>query len=144
MENYHSDMTRVLCFEEAPVELETIYLIVREAQEKAFKQCRPGTPINELDKAARGWIEKKGYGKFFTHGLGHGVGLEIHELPVLRQTEQEEEVLKEGMVITIEPGIYLPGKGGVRLEDTIAITENGFENLTMRPLESRLPIVGEQ
>jgi Xaa-Pro aminopeptidase len=129
LSHYHSDMTRVAYFGNPPQEIQTIYPIVEEAKAKAIEACRPGTLIGDLDRIARDWIQSKGYGEYFSHSLGHGVGLEIHENPIIRQTGPfSEKPLKTGMVITIEPGIYLPGIGGVRLEDTILITENGYEN----------------
>lgn len=131
LNNYHSDMTRVFFFGNPAPEIQTILQIVREAQEKALAICKPGTALKELDKAARGFITEKGYGDFFNHNLGHGVGLEIHEAPSIRSKGKEADCeLKEGMVITIEPGIYLPGIGGVRWEDTIVIRPNGYERIT--------------
>lgn len=136
LNHYHSDMTRVLFFGDPNPSLKTIYEIVLRAQEEAIKLCRPNTLITDLDKAARSVIEVAGFGKKFTHSLGHGIGLDVHELPTLRkQNNTEFESLKEGMVITIEPGIYLPGTGGVRIEDTVVITNNGYENLTNRAKE---------
>ncbi len=133
LNHYHSDMTRVLFFGEPASLLKNIYEIVLQAQEEALKQCRPGAAITDLDKAARSIIEKAGYGEKFTHSLGHGVGLDIHELPTIRkQNNTPFKTLKEGMVITIEPGIYLPGIGGIRIEDTIVITADSYENLTNR------------
>lgn len=133
--HYHSDMTRVVFFGEPPKAIQEIYPIVKEAQQLAFQHCLPGTLVGEIDKAARDYIAGKGYGENFTHSLGHGVGLEIHEFPTLRNKPPSSQIpLKPGMVITIEPGIYLPGIGGVRLEDTILITEHGYENLTKRPI----------
>lgn len=133
--HYHSDMTRVVFFKSADPRIAVIYDIVAEAQQRALKLCKPGVTIGELDRAARGFIEEKGYGENFRHGLGHGVGLEIHEAPTIRGGAVHAAVkLEKGMVITIEPGIYLPGVGGVRLEDTVVITENGYENLTNRPI----------
>lgn len=135
VKHYHSDMTRVLFYNKPTREMEAIYLVVREAQKAALKLCRPGTAIKELDIAARSYIEEKGFGKQFTHNLGHGVGLEIHEAPTISQKGPDKSLkLQEGMVITIEPGIYLPDIGGVRLEDTVVITAGGYENLTNRPL----------
>jgi Xaa-Pro aminopeptidase len=94
--------------------------------------CKPGVLIGELDQVARSFIESKGYGDNFTHSLGHGVGLDIHESPTIRRTGPfSDHPLEPGMVITIEPGIYLPGLGGIRLEDTILITETGYEVLTI-------------
>jgi Xaa-Pro aminopeptidase len=140
-ERYHSDMTRTLFFGSVPPKLATAYAIVKEAQARAIEKCLPGAEIIEIDHAARSWIDKQGYGKFFPHGLGHGVGLEIHELPRLRDKPQEIRKLEPGMVITIEPGIYLPDLGGIRIEDTLLITEKGHENLTNRPVQD-LPILG--
>ncbi|MGZ3732369.1 MAG: M24 family metallopeptidase [Parachlamydiaceae bacterium] len=133
--HYHSDMTRVVFFGPAQKKMRQIYDIVREAQAQALQLCKPGTPIQKLDLAARSYITKAGFGENFTHSLGHGVGLEIHEAPSLSQKLPDKNLkLQEGMVITIEPGIYLPDIGGVRLEDTVVITENGYENLTNRPV----------
>ncbi|MEZ5315274.1 MAG: Xaa-Pro peptidase family protein [Chlamydiales bacterium] len=132
--HYHSDMTRTIFFGEPQEELKKIHEIINAAQSKAFALCKPGTPIAELDHIARSYITESGYGDQFLHSLGHGVGLEIHEEPYIRKKAVGE--LKEGMVITIEPGIYLVNQGGVRLEDTIVITSNGFENLTHRPWNS--------
>lgn len=129
--HYHSDMTRVVFFGTPAPLMKTIYSIVEEAKAKALALCRPGTLIGDLDKVAREWIKSKGYGEYFTHSLGHGVGLDIHEPPILRETGIYRDLpLEAGMVITIEPGIYLPEIGGVRLEDTVLITQNGYENLT--------------
>lgn len=135
VQHYHSDMTRVVYFGNPRKEITDIYDVVREAQKRALKLCAPGTLIKELDQAARGYITKKGYGENFTHNLGHGVGLEIHEAPTLSSKSVDKNLrLQEGMVITIEPGIYLPDIGGVRLEDTVVITSKGYENLTNRPV----------
>jgi Xaa-Pro aminopeptidase len=136
LKGYHSDMTRVVFFDEPDPKLEEIYEIVRGAQEAALKLCKPGTRVGDLDMEARIWITDRGYGECFTHSLGHGVGLEIHELPVVRSaTKHDSVVLQPGMVITVEPGIYLPKLGGVRIEDTVVITEDGHINLTNRPKE---------
>lgn len=133
--NYHSDMTRVVFFGPRSKKVQEIYEIVREAQKRALKLCKPGTPIKALDMAARSYITEKGYGERFTHNLGHGVGLEIHEAPTLSQRGPDRNLkLQEGMVITIEPGVYLPDIGGVRLEDSIVITSSGYESLTKRPV----------
>lgn len=132
--HYHSDMTRTIFFGEPPKKMRTIYEVVQEAQQKALDICMPGILISDLDAIARGHIESKGFGKYFTHNLGHGVGLEIHEAPSLNPLSIEAtKPLEIGMVITIEPGIYLPDLGGVRIEDTIVITPHGHENLTNRP-----------
>lgn len=129
LNHYHSDMTRVVFFGEVSEEIQKIYTIVEEAKNLALSSCRPGTLVRDLDTIARDWIESKGYGNYFTHSLGHGVGLDIHESPLIRKTSIDANMpLKEGMVMTIEPGIYLPSIGGVRLEDTIVINKNGYEN----------------
>lgn len=134
--HYHSDMTRTVFFGSADKRLVEIYAIVKEAQEAALAICRPGVSMGELDKAARQHIISKGFGDFFIHSLGHGVGLDIHEAPWLRnRMPHSQQLLAAGMVVTIEPGIYLAGIGGVRIEDSIAITERGYENLTLRSKE---------
>ncbi|MEI8365599.1 MAG: Xaa-Pro peptidase family protein [Parachlamydiaceae bacterium] len=131
--HYHSDMTRTLFYGQPDPRLAVIHPIVVGAQLAALKLCRPGTLVKNLDAAARGLIASHGYGDQFVHSLGHGVGLDIHEFPSLKNSVPFSDIpLAAGMVITIEPGIYLPGVGGVRIEDTIVITEEGFDNLTNR------------
>lgn len=130
-QHYHSDMTRVVFYGDPDPRIQAIYAVVEEAKELAMKMCHPGTLIGELDQIARDYIASKGYGEYFTHSLGHGVGLEIHEAPLVKFHGTYANIpLEKGMVITIEPGIYLPGIGGVRLEDTLLISEKGYENLT--------------
>lgn len=125
---YHSDLSRTLFWGDPPAKIQEIYSIVQEAQTRAIKACRPGVLIGDLDEIARGYITEKGFGEQFLHSLGHGVGLEIHEWPILRNKDPyRNEPLKEGMVITIEPGIYIPGMGGVRIEDMVHITADGYE-----------------
>ncbi len=139
LNSYHSDMTRVVFFGEPAPKMLEIYNIVLEAQQAALDLCRPGTRVGALDDAARSLITKEGYGEIFSHSLGHGIGLEVHEIPTLRnKPPHESQELLPGMVITIEPGIYLPGVGGVRIEDTIIITDSGFEDLTQRSKEIRI------
>jgi Xaa-Pro aminopeptidase len=104
------------------------YEAVKEAQEAAIAAVRPGVRVEEVDAAARKVLRKSGLGRYFTHSTGHGVGLEIHEAP--RVAAGQSEVLQPGMVITIEPGVYFPGKWGVRIEDMVAVSENGCEVLT--------------
>jgi len=134
--HYHSDMTRTVFMKTPSPVMQEIYRLVLKAQMAALKLCKPGTPISDLDDAARKVISYAGYGKYFSHSLGHGVGLEIHELPVIRSTSSGS--LEPGMIITIEPGIYLPDIGGVRIEDTVAITDDGHENLTKRPKKLKI------
>ena len=126
--NYCSDMTRTLHLGRPPKEARRVYEAVREAQQAALDAVKPGTTAGEVDGAARKVLQKLGLGRFFTHSTGHGVGLEIHESP--RIAAGQEEPLRPGMVITIEPGAYVPGKWGVRIEDTVAVTESGCEILT--------------
>jgi Xaa-Pro aminopeptidase len=125
---YATDMTRTLSIGEPSQELRTIYELVYNAQKEAAAAIMPGRKANEIDAVARDIIKEAGYAEYFGHGLGHGVGLEVHEAPILNP--QSDTVLEPGMVLTVEPGVYLPGKGGVRIEDMIYVTENGMELLT--------------
>ncbi|MBB6283611.1 M24 family metallopeptidase [Geobacillus subterraneus] len=124
---YVADITRTVAVGEITDELKEIYEVVREAQQAAIDIIKPGITAHEVDETARKIIREKGYGNYFTHRTGHGIGLSGHEAPYIMQNNQL--VLKPGMAFTVEPGIYLPGKGGVRIEDNIVITENGFINL---------------
>ena len=130
-QQYNSDITRTIMIGKGNEKQKEIFSIVLEAQEKALEFIKPGVKCNEVDTVARNYIENKGYGKHFGHGLGHGVGLEIHESP--RVSSIDSTILAPGMVVTIEPGIYLPGIGGVRIEDTVLITDDGMEILTWFP-----------
>ncbi|MGE5597895.1 MAG: M24 family metallopeptidase, partial [Bacteroidota bacterium] len=114
-------------------ELRRIYRIVAEAQAEALAAIRPGQTGKEADAVARGLIEKAGYGRQFGHGLGHGVGVEVHEEP--RVSPAGEMILQPGMAVTVEPGIYLPGLAGVRIEDLVVLTDGGCRNLTKSPKE---------
>ncbi|MGE4496678.1 MAG: M24 family metallopeptidase [Deferribacterales bacterium] len=125
--HYCSDITRVVYDGSDPFVLEIID-IVKGAMDAAKAVIRPGIRCSEVDRTARDYIEKKGYGGYFNHGLGHGVGINVHESPSFNF--RDETVLVQGMVLTVEPGIYLPGRFGVRLEDTVAVSENSCENLT--------------
>jgi Xaa-Pro aminopeptidase len=109
-------------------EFETIYRTVLLAQERAIAAIRPGVRAHDVDAEARSVIEQAGFGRFFDHGVGHGLGMEIHELPRLRK--QSETILQPGMIVTVEPGIYLPDWGGIRIEDDVLVTSDGCEVLT--------------
>lgn len=126
-EGYVADITRTVAVGEVSDELKEIYAIVKEAQQAAVNIVKPGITCHEVDEAARKVIRDKGYGEFFTHRTGHGIGLSGHEEPYMMQSN--DLVLKAGMTFTIEPGIYRPNKGGVRIEDNIVITESGCVNL---------------
>jgi Xaa-Pro aminopeptidase len=126
---YCSDMTRTFIVGRASPKIRQIYKVVHEAQLAAIKFLRPGVTTKDADRVARDIIERAGFGNQFGHGLGHGLGRDIHELPVMRKTGTPEE-LRPGMIVTVEPGIYLPGEGGVRIEDDVLITHSGCEVLT--------------
>jgi len=125
---YTADITRTFAVREASAELRSIYDVVREANQAAFEAAGPGVPASIVDAAAREVIEKAGYGETFIHGTGHGLGLDVHEPP--RVAPGSDAVLSEGMVFTIEPGIYLSGRLGVRIEDDVVVTSSGAERLT--------------
>ena len=131
VDGYHSDMTRTVCMGTPTDEMREVYELVRKAQDTALQAARPGISGKELDAAARDVIEAAGYGEAFGHSLGHGVGLEIHEYPVAATTRTQ--LMEAGNVVTIEPGIYLPGKFGVRIEDFVEITPDGCRDLTGIP-----------
>jgi Xaa-Pro aminopeptidase len=114
-----------------PPRLRAIQKIVRAAHDRAIAVIEPGVKASTVDRAARDHIRKAGFGPRFGHGLGHGIGLNVHESP--RLGRNSDDLLKTGMVVTIEPGIYLPGVGGVRIEDDVLVTETGHEVLSSLP-----------
>ena len=128
---YRSDMTRTFVAGKPSQKQERIYKAVKAAQEEAFQVIRNGVEAKDVDATARKSIEAAGFGDFFVHNLGHGVGLDIHEAPYL--SKDSKDILAEGMVVTDEPGVYQPGFGGVRIEDTILVRKNGAERLTIGP-----------
>jgi Xaa-Pro aminopeptidase len=136
-DGYCSDMTRTYITGTAPDPLPAVHDVVVRAVEAACAQVRPGVEAKAVDAAARRIIEDAGFGDKFVHGTGHGVGLVIHEMPRLSKTSQD--TLQPGMVVTIEPGVYLPGVGGVRVEDLLVVTADGAENLTSLPRGPDLP-----
>ncbi|ADH98850.1 M24 family metallopeptidase [Salisediminibacterium selenitireducens] len=133
---YTSDMTRTFFFDHATDEQIAIYETVLEAHEKAVALCKPGQEIAALDQAARQVIENAGYGSYFPHRIGHGIGIEVHEFPSLN--DQNKDPLKEGTTFTIEPGIYIPNQAGVRIEDEILITGSGCRPLNQFPKELQI------
>jgi Xaa-Pro aminopeptidase len=130
---YHSDLTRVLVTGKLSPQLEQVYGVVLKAQQTAIAQIRPGAVMKDVDAAARAVIADAGHGEAFGHSLGHGIGLAVHELP--RLAPDQERRLAAGMVVTVEPGIYLPSWGGVRIEDDVLVTPDGCEVLTSVPKE---------
>lgn len=135
---YCSDLTRVVALGKMPAKIREIYQIVLDAQAAAIDTIAPGVELKKIDAAARRVIRKAGYAEAFGHSTGHGIGLDIHELPTL--AARSEGVLEEGHVVTVEPGIYLPGIGGVRIEDDVLVTERGHRILSELPksLESAI------
>lgn len=128
---YHSDETVTLATGAVSDDLKTIFDTVLEAHDRALEAVAPGVELAELDSIARDYIKSRGFGDYFGHGLGHGVGLEIHEAPTV--SSRSTMTAEAGMVITVEPGIYLPDVGGVRIEDTVVVTDAGHHLLTKIP-----------
>ncbi len=134
--NYCTDFTRTIYLGKAEREFRKVYETVRDAHLFALEKVKVGTPIGEIDKTAREYIKKKGFGKYFTHSTGHGVGIEIHEYPRLYyKGKDSDQPIEEGMVFTIEPGIYLPEKFGVRLENMVAVVKGVGEVFSEIPLD---------
>jgi Xaa-Pro aminopeptidase len=130
-EGYHSDLTRVLVTGKLSPQLQNVYEVVLAAQAAAIAAIRPGAVMGDVDAAARKMIEQAGFGKEFNHSLGHGLGLAVHELP--RLAPDQKRKLAPGMVVTVEPGVYLPNILGVRIEDDVLVTPDGCEILTSVP-----------
>ena len=122
-DGYYCDITRTFFLGEPDEEMKKVYMTVLEAQLAAIDAVKPGAIPEDIDEIARDVIRKSGYGDFFTHGLGHGVGVSVHEEPYLRKGSRSP--LRPGMVVTVEPGVYLPGRWGIRIEDDVLVTENG-------------------
>ncbi len=133
---YHSDITRTVALGTPQAELQRAYEVVRAAQQAGIAAVKPGAAASDVDAAARDVIARAGYGEYFGHGTGHGVGLEIHEWPQI--SSRSDDILEAGMVLTVEPGIYLPGVGGVRIEDTVLVTDEGAQVLTVSPKALRM------
>jgi Xaa-Pro dipeptidase len=129
-EGYFYDITRSTFFGKPPEEYRKIWSIVLDAQSAGIEKAAPGVPCSEVDAAARRVIEKAGYGEYFTHRLGHGLGIDVHEPPYM--VADNQTVLEPGMTFTSEPGIYLPGRFGIRIEDDIVVTAKGAESLSPR------------
>lgn len=133
---YCSDITRTVFYGQPSAEAKKIYEIVLEANMRAIKIIKPGVLFSDVDRAARDFIEKSGYGEFFTHRTGHCIGIEDHEYPSV--SSNNNMVIQEGMAFSVEPGIYIPGKYGVRIEDIIVVTKDGCEVLNKMPKEFKI------
>jgi len=125
---YHSDETRMFCVGAPSVRQREAYNLVLEAHDRAIAAIREGVSCGEIDRVARSFLEQNGLGKYFTHGTGHGVGLDVHEVP--RLSTGREEMLEAGMIVTVEPGVYFPGEWGIRIEDMVLVVKGGCEILT--------------
>lgn len=136
LDGYCSDITRTVALGSVNEKQREIYETVLKAQVEALNSCKPGLEIGIIDTTARTIITNKGYGDYFTHRIGHGLGIDVHEFPSMTSTNTN--TLKAGMTFTIEPGIYVPKVGGVRIEDDVLITDNGFESLTKYPKELQI------
>ena len=132
-DKYCSDMTRTVFYKEAPKKAKEVFEIVLEANKRAISMVKPGVRFCDIDKAARDYITEKGYGKYFTHRTGHSIGLETHDMGDVSAVNTD--ILKPGMIFSVEPGIYLPGEFGVRIEDLVLVTENGHEILNKHTKE---------
>jgi len=130
---YRSDMTRTIAIGDPGEKLKDIYRIVLEAELASIELLKPGASCSEIDNYTHAYIDKLGYGEYFGHGTGHGIGLDIHEEPFF--AAKSDKVLASGMIMTVEPGIYIPNLGGVRIEDDVLITDVGHEILTHSPKE---------
>ncbi|MBI4578833.1 MAG: aminopeptidase P family protein [Planctomycetes bacterium] len=133
VDHYRSDLTRVVFVRRIPPRFRRMYQNVLAAQAAGIEAVRPGAAFSQVDAQARGVLRRRGMHKAFSHGLGHGLGLDIHEAP--RLARSSEGVLEPGMVVTVEPGVYFPGVGGVRIEDDVLVTDNGCRVLTDLPKE---------
>jgi Xaa-Pro aminopeptidase len=133
LRGYCSDMTRTVFLGRSPAKVRRLYDAVLEAQEAAKAAIRPGVTAGRVDAAARGVLRRRGLARYFTHSTGHGLGIEVHEMP--RLGRGDETVLEEGMVVTVEPGVYVKGFGGVRIEDNVVVTAGGAVDLTNAPRE---------
>ena len=136
---YSSDLTRVVFLDSIPQSLRTVYDTVRDAAQAGIRAVKPGVPAKKVDQAARAVIEKAGFGDYFGHGLGHGIGRDVHEAPLI--SPSSKDVLEEGMVFTIEPGIYLPKRGGIRIENDVLVTKNGYRVLSALPDDANWAII---
>ncbi|MBN8209630.1 aminopeptidase P family protein [Bacillus sp. NTK071] len=136
LDGYCSDITRTVAYQKVNEKQKEIYDVVLNAQLQTLEISKPGTRLGDLDKTARQVITEAGYGDHFPHRIGHGIGIDVHEYPSM--SENNDSLLVEGMTYTIEPGIYLPKVGGVRIEDDVLVTNSGYETLTKYPKELQI------
>ncbi|QGH36733.1 M24 family metallopeptidase [Gracilibacillus salitolerans] len=136
MDGYCSDITRTVAFKSVTDKQKDMYQTVLKAEQASLEKSKPGNRIGDLDKVARNIITEAGYGDYFPHRIGHGMGINVHEFPSM--SHLNDGIITEGMVYTIEPGIYLPGIGGVRIEDDVLVTMDGYETLTKFPKELQI------
>lgn len=136
LQGYHSDITRTFFVGEPPLRVREVFGVVREAQEAGVAAAGPGVAAQEVDRAARRVIADAGFGRFYLHRTGHGIGLEEHEPPYI--VEGNAEPLDPGMAFSVEPGIYLPGEFGIRIEDVVLATADGAERLNEAPRDLHL------
>ena len=136
LNGYCSDMTRTVFYGNPSDEAKRVYDVVLEANRAGRAAVRPGVPLRDVDAAARRVIEDAGYGRYFIHRTGHGIGLEVHEFPDVSRAS--DAVCKPGMIFSVEPGVYLPGRFGVRIEDLVSVTEDGCETLNEKSKEMRV------
>ena len=125
---YNSDLTRTIFLGRIDAQFRHIYSIIKQAQQKAISNIYPGFKVSSIDKIARDYIRRKGFGKYFGHATGHGIGREVHEAPII--SSKSSKTLKPGMVFTVEPGVYIPGWGGIRIEDMVLVTDKSYKVLT--------------
>jgi Xaa-Pro dipeptidase len=130
--DYPADITRTFCFGQPTAQMQRMFEVVLAANRAAVAATKPGVPMGDIDKAARDVIEAAGYGEYFIHRTGHGLGLDVHE-PIPQIASGVTDLLEPGMCFTIEPGVYVPGVGGVRTEDNVVVTEAGVDVLTSFP-----------
>ena len=135
-DGYRSDETGTFMLGRPDARQERAYQVVKQAHDRAIEAIRAGVSCRMIDGVARSWIDAQGFGESFTHGTGHGVGLDVHEYP--RLTAQSEAILEAGMVVTVEPGVYLPGLWGIRIEDLVVVKKDGCEVLSKTPKEFRI------
>ena len=133
LRGYCSDMTRTVFLGKASRKVRSLYTAVLEAQEAGKRAIRPGVTAGDVDRATRNTLKRAKLDRYFTHSTGHGLGLEVHEMPRLGKGEQT--ILQEGMVLTVEPGVYIEGLGGIRIEDDVVVTASGAVDLTTAPRE---------